>query len=1026
MTTQSERKYRGGMGWGVLLAFVAWLSPADAGQERTVPPQEAVLELLVPAGTKVSIDGEDQGTRRSFRYEGFERGQLYPYEVAVQFPNGGKARRTVLLRGGWDVRLPLTETGASKFGLVVQTGHTSVVASVAFSPDGKYVLTGSHDNTAILWDARNGQKLRTFQGHRHVVRSVAFSPDGKQTLTGSDDHTAILWDARSGQKLRTFQGHTHPVESVAFSPDGKHVLTGSSDNTAILWEARTGERLRTFQGHTLPVSSVAFSADLKHVLTGSWDHTAIFWDARTGEKLRAFQGTDWVLSVAFSPDGKHVLTGSGDNTAILWNARTGQKLRTFQGHTASVSSVAFSADGKHAITGSDDKTAIQWDARTGRKLRTFQGYTNNVQSLAFSADGKHVVTGSGDNTAILWDARNGQKFRTLAHNSRVRAVAFSPDGKHVLTGSEDNTAILWDAQTGDKLRILKHTTNLRFFEAAVSSVAFSPDGKHVLTGSRLDTAIILWDAQTGDKLRTFQGHTDWVLSVGFSPDGKHVLTGSGDNTAILWDARNGQKFRTLAHNSRVRAVAFSPDGKHVLTVSSDGTRLWDVATGDELARLINLDAGRDWLVVTPEGLFDGSAGGRQLVSYRIGTGLNVVPVDRFFQDFYRPGLLADLFKGQRPMPEVELAKNRPPTLRILSPKDGGIAEDNEVTLEAEAVDEGGGVQGPWLFHNGARLLDRSEPQTIGKRVLRRFRVALVEGDNRLEVKAASGDGSWESEPAVITLRYAKPLAKPELYLLAIGIDRYAEDTLRLKFARADAQALADLFRRRGKTLYRDVHPVTLLDDRATKAAIIKTLQDIARKAKRQDTLLVFVAGHGTMIGQRYYFIPHEFRRGDAALEDAIRKQGLAADVLGDYLATVPVLKRMLILDTCASGGAVGLTTIKRNPFAFRGAIERLSRSQGVFTLAAAASGEEAGEVQELGHGVLSYALLAGLNAVAAGPLKERSIHPGNAERVASVLEWFNFASGQVPRLTKRYFGREQDVQMSSQGNSFPVLPVEDK
>jgi hypothetical protein len=175
-----------------------------------------------------------------------------------------------------------------------------------------------------------------------------------------------------------------------------------------------------------------------------------------------------------------------------------------------------------------------------------------------------------------------------------------------------------------------------------------------------------------------------------------------------------------------------------------------------------------------------------------------------------------------------------------------------------------------------------------------------------------------------------------------------------------------------------------------------------------------------------YFIPHELRRRDGlSLEEDVREQGLPADVLGDYLAAVPALKRILILDTCASGGAVGLTRAGRNPFAFRGVIEKLGRSQGVFTLAAAAATEEAQEVKELGHGVLSYTLLAGLGAVQQGPLKEQVIRPDNPERVASVLEWFNFASGQVPRLSKRYLGREQDVQMSSQGQSFPVLPVED-
>jgi uncharacterized caspase-like protein len=153
---------------------------------------------------------------------------------------------------------------------------------------------------------------------------------------------------------------------------------------------------------------------------------------------------------------------------------------------------------------------------------------------------------------------------------------------------------------------------------------------------------------------------------------------------------------------------------------------------------------------------------------------------------------------------------------------------------------------------------------------------------------------------------------------------------------------------------------------------------------------------------------------------------LPGDEVGDALGTVRALKRILIFDTCHAGGAVGLARTARNPFAFRGEVERLTRQQGVFTIAATAAGDEAQEVRELGHGVLTYTLLAGLRAADREPVQGLSVEPSNPQRVADVLEWFSFASGQVPRLTRRYFGREQEVQTSGQGSSFPVLPVEER
>jgi WD40 repeat protein len=1136
-----------GWWWGFEILALAWAvlglavqaQFVVAAEEGAVPADQAVLEVPAPSGAAVSLDDKDQGEKREFTFAGLRPGQYATPELRVRFKDGEVIERRVLLRGGWRVRLPLhSQAGlAGRPELVVQTGHTYDIRSVAISPDGRYILTGSSDTTAALWEAGTGRKIRTFQGHTRSVKAVAFSPDGKLVLTGAEDETAALWDAGSGRQIRTFKGHAYsvdavafspdgkhvltgsfdrranlweagsgkkvrifeghanPVEAVAFSPDGKQVLTGSSDNTAVLWETASGRKSRTFEGHIGSVSAVAFSPDGKHVLTGSTDHTAVLWEADSGRKVRTFQGhTDFVRAVAFSPDGKHVLTGSDDKTAALWDADSGRRIRSLNGHTGLVRAVAFSPDGKQVLTGSDDHTAALWEVAGGRKIRSFEGHTDFVSALAVSPDGKQVATSFGD-TAVLWDTGSGRQVRTFrGHTGGVFALAFSPDGKHVLTGSHDQTAMLWETDSGRKVRTFEGHTG------GVWKVAFSPDGKHVLTGSQDKTAA-LWEAASGRKVHSFKGHYEGVDAVAVGPDGKYILTGSVFD-AVLWEADSGRKVRTFPGRAVLfspdgkhvltekevllgsrekaatlweigsgqevrtfqgRAVAFSPDGKHVLTgsgrtstlwetdsgrkvhtfqdlmaaaaFSPEGRRLlthsgetvalWDLATGDELARLLSLDGGKDWLVVSPEGFFDGSPQGRQKVAYRVGGGLTVVPVDRFFQDFYRPGLFAESFRGQRPLPGVDFARQRPPSVRIVSPKAGAV-EMPQVALEAEASDEGGGVSGPFLYHNGARVLASGTAEKEGKVVKRRFAVTLVQGDNRLEVRAASADGSWESEPALLSLRYDKPLDKPDLHLVAVGVSRYAQGSFRLKFARADAEAIVKLFQDRGPALYRKVHVTPLLDEQATGANVRKALREVAEQARAQDTLLLFVAGHGAMVGQRYYFLPHDFTtRPGAGLDDEVREQGIAADVLGDFLSAGPALRRLLILDTCASGGAVGLFQVaSRNPFAFRGAVERLGRSQGVYVLAVAAATEEAKEPEALGHGVLSYALLAGLKAVRKGPLEDKGIQPSGSGGVVDVLEWFAFAAGHVPRLTKEFCGQEQNVHTAGRGGSFPVLPLE--
>jgi WD40 repeat protein len=896
------------------------------------------------------------------------------------------------------------------------------ITAAALSPDGKQVVTASwSDRTAVLWDLAGGKEVRAFQGHTEGIYAVAFSPDGKQIVTGSDDKTAVVWDVASGKPVQVFAGLGHPVKRVAVSPDGKQVLLASFDlNKAVLWDVASGKPVREFPGHSAGITAVAYTPEGKQVLTCSYDKTAVLWEAATGQKQRVLQGQASPLNmVGFNHDGKRVYLGGAYGTALVLDATTGQKLRHIQLRSNRLNSLAVSPDGRYLVIGSNDTSVLLFDVAAGQAVRSFQGHTAGIHLVAFSPTGRHLVTGSQDKTAILWDVSSGQALHTLkGHTAALTAVTFSPDGSQVLTGSQDQTARLWEVAGGKPLAVFEGHRN------AINGVAFRGDGRGVLTCS-VDGTALLWDAQQAVQVRVFQGHSGAVTAVACSPDGQQVVTTGVDGLAILWHVSSGRRLRTYqGHAGSVNSVAFSPDGKQILTGSSDGTaRLWDFATGDELLQLICLNLGQDWMVVNPYGFFDGSADGRQKVAYRM-AGLNVVSVDRFFQDFYRPGLLASTRLGERPMPAVEFAKNRAPTLRLVSPQPGGPVEQEQVTLDVEAVDEGGGVQGPWLVHNGARVLVTTKAERQGQTVRRRFPVSLVAGENRLEVRAASSDGSMESEPAALVLRYEKPLPKPELYLLAVGINRYAQDSINLRFAAADAQAVVQLFERRGQKLYQKVHAHALLDDKATKEGIRQALAEVARRAKPQDTLVVFLAGHGTMVGQRYYFVPHEFRPGAGTpLEEVIGQQGLAGDVLADYLGEVPALKRVLIFDTCQSGGAVAVKRTARNPFAFRGAIERLSRAQGVFTLAATAASEEAQEPKELGHGVLTYALLAGLRAVAAGPLKDQGLPPGQPERVVDVLEWFGFASDQVPRLTRQIYGREQDVQMSTQGNNFKVLPL---
>jgi WD40 repeat protein len=298
------------------------------------------------------------------------------------------------------------------------------VYSVAFSPDGNTIVSGSWDKTLQLWDVHTGKpKGDPLRGHKKGVYSIAFSPDSTTIASGSFDRTVRLWDAHTRKpKGDPLRGHENVVNSVAFSPDGNTIISGSWDKTVRLWDSHTGKpKGDPLRGHKKGVYSVAFSPDSNTIVSASNDKTVRLWDAHTrkpkGDPLRGHE--DVVNSVAFSPDGDTIVSGSWDRMVRRWDAHTGKpKGDPLQGHKAEVNSVAFSPDGNTIVSGSNDKTIRLWDAHTGKpKGDPLQGHESWIYSVAFSPDSNTIISGSNDKTMRLWDIY-GERWQQIVWNQK--------------------------------------------------------------------------------------------------------------------------------------------------------------------------------------------------------------------------------------------------------------------------------------------------------------------------------------------------------------------------------------------------------------------------------------------------------------------------------------------------------------------------------------------------------------------------------------------------------------------------------
>lgn len=463
-------------------------------------------------------------------------------------------------------------------------GHSDIVWSLAFSPNGKLLASGSRDHTVKIWQT-DGTLLQTLKGHTDAVTSVSFSPDGQTLASTSIDKTVKLWqqDPTTGkfapQPVRTFSGHGNWMSSVSFSPDGELLATGSNDSTIELWR-KDGTLVKILRGHHGWVNWVTFSPDGQFLASASDDKTVKIW-RRDGSLVETLSGhQQGVTAVAFSPDGQILASGGRDKMVKLWrqkciNTQVGCKFelqKSIQEHSDPIWSLNFSPDGKRLAATGDDHTINIWSLN-GILLKTFKGHTDIVTSVVWSPNQKLLASAGYDKTIRLWSLDTPKLPVLRGHQDRVLSVAWSPDGHMLATGSRDRTIKLWQQYTKNGRVETRLYKTLRGHTHRVSSVSFDPKGQIIASGS-YDKTIKLWQ-RDGTLIKTLQGHRDSVMSVSFSPNGQLLASASKDQTIKLWQ-RDGTLLKTLVgHQGWVNSVAWSPDGQVLASASDDQTvRLW--------------------------------------------------------------------------------------------------------------------------------------------------------------------------------------------------------------------------------------------------------------------------------------------------------------------------------------------------------------------------------------------------------------------------------------------------------------------
>jgi WD40 repeat protein len=498
------------------------------------------------------------------------------------------------------------------------------VTSVAWSQDGRRLLSAGKDGGVHLWDAVSGGHVGRLGIHPDGAMAVAISPDGKRAASVGLDQMVRIWDLATATELHALPGHYGHVYCVAFSPDGRLVASGSGDwlenidpdhpgrPEVKLWDVATGREARSWDAGEQDVVGLAFSPDSRSlaVACGAWQARpgrsapgeAVLYDVEHGTRLRSLRGHAGPLTgVAYSRDGLRLATSSLDHTVKLWDAATGKELTTLRGHRDGARGVAFSPDGRRLASAGADGVVKVWDVPRGEELVTLRGHTQGVACVAFSPDGQRLVSAAGDQTIKMWGSvQEPDGSRYTGHKGPVVALAFSPDGQFLYSAANPPTGAevhCWRSTTAE--RVQEH----RIPGAPINALAASSDGRLIAAG-RNDGTIQVWQTATGHLLPPGPRHDGAVRGLAFSPDGKRLISiglhrlpegpvlqpqqpqrpaeeraVSWQHEVQVWELATGRVERAISPPATIwpRSLAVRPHGSQV-AIGDDGgmVRLWDL------------------------------------------------------------------------------------------------------------------------------------------------------------------------------------------------------------------------------------------------------------------------------------------------------------------------------------------------------------------------------------------------------------------------------------------------------------------
>jgi WD40 repeat protein/uncharacterized caspase-like protein len=880
-------------------------------------------------------------------------------------------------------------TDERKLELVVQTGHSEYVKSVAISQDGRFLA--SVGGNTIIWEASTGKFIKQLGGEENLEFTV-FSPNGKILAGYSEDYpkedNLILWNVDTGEQMKKWKGSFYGVNPLAFSPDGKLIATTDIDGSITIWDVEAG-------------------------------------------KVKKIEAHETALSVAFSPDGNILVSSGQDKESPIkfWDVKTWKLINFLKGHqenglnTIRVWSAVFSPNGKLLATSGFDNTVRLWDWENKRIVHTVGGFKELNRAIAFSPDGKMLAT-TGDNRIRLWSIATGKEILTIGQKSKkefadvVLSLKFSGDSKTLLSNSSDNISTFWDAETGTLIKTI--------IPKKISSVTLLKDKQSLEL--RFGSEKKLLNLANIQQLKTFTENSQASLDTTYLPDSKGLVV-----------QING------------RAIKILRDGT-VLKLLND-------ADSKEIGKIVLLEE-NNWAVVTPDGRFDASEGALKLMHYAYG--LEIINLEQLKEAYYEPALLQKLLgyskEPLRPIVPLKDVKLYP---EIVSQT---IAPDS-TKLQIKLKNRGGGIGAVQVFVGNelGNKLVVEDARDVKLKQNPNVAEAMLEVDlrgtnylkgqaNKITVVTSNylkeiGKGNIQSRGAEIvwTPKGNEDFQLPTLYAIVGGVSDYEGERIDLRFAAKDAEDFAHALSLGARKLFCDKSNPNCLDkvnittlstnrekpeEQPTKENFKRAFADIAARAKPEDIVVIYLAGHGVSFGagtDSYFYLTKEARTTSTdELAKVLKTSTISSEELTDWLTFgkdnandifIKAMKQVIILDTCASGNAAGqlALTAKRDLSGDQiRAVEFLKDKTGTFVLMASTADAPSYEASQFGQGLLTYSLLQAMKGAAL-----------DKGEYVDIQQLFSYAQKQVPQLAQNIGGVQRPIVSAPLGKTFVIGQMTD-